>query len=361
MTQHHIGALPAAALLFCCRIFYLLTYSPRSPEYGGAASMVAFLTAGLVSILECIVFWQLMRRCGASGLPELFRRRGRVLSTLCELAVLLVLAGSTLSTVLNASGFLTSAVYPGAGAQITAAATMLVCAYGAYSGIEAVSRMALPVAVVFAVGLAVAVAGIAGEIRLAYFVPVGMEAAPQVLELFFQALCHNTEVLLFLLLAEKIRDTGPAVYARGALGSMAFYQISILLVTVALGPFAYVRSYPIYSMLAAAELSVVTRLDIINLLVWILVAFVRGSAYLYGMVGCVRRLVPRLSRVQAVLWVGLGMAALAWCLCGSLERGLGLWELWSGAIPLLLTLAVVLASTGAARAAGKGEKSCENG
>lgn len=142
---------------------------------------------------------------------------------------------------------------------------------------------------------------------------------------------------------------------------MAFYQISILLVTVALGPFAYVRSYPIYSMLAAAELSVVTRLDIINLLVWILVAFVRGSAYLYGMVGCVRRLVPRLSRVQAVLWVGLGMAALAWYLCGSLERGLRLWELWSGAIPLLLTLAVVLASTGAARAAGKGEKSCENG
>ena len=135
MTQHHIGALPAAALLFCCRIFYLPTYSPRSPEYGGAASMVAFLTAGLVSILECIVFWQLMRRCGASGLPELFRRRGRVFSTLCELAVLLVLAGSTLSTVLNASGFLTSAVYPGAGAQITAAATMLVCAYGAYSGI----------------------------------------------------------------------------------------------------------------------------------------------------------------------------------------------------------------------------------
>lgn len=361
MTQHHIGALPAVALLFCCRIFYLLTYSPRSPEYGGAASMVAFLTAGLVSILECVVFWQLMRRCGASGLPELFRRRGRVFSTFCELAVLLVLAGSTLSTVLNASGFLTSAVYPGAGAQITAAATMLVCAYGAYSGIEAVSRMALPVAVVFAVGLAVAVAGIAGEIRLAYFVPVGMEAAPQVLELFFQALCHNTEVLLFLLLAEKIRGTGPAIYVRGALGSMAFYQISILLVTVALGPFAYVRSYPIYSMLAAAELSVVTRLDIINLLVWILVAFVRGSAYLYGMVGCVRRLVPRLSRVQAVLWVGLGMAALAWYLCGSLERGLGLWELWSGAIPLLLTLAVVLASTGAARAAGKGEKSCENG
>ena len=48
---------------------------------------------------------------------------------------------------------------------------------------------------------------------------------------------------------------------------MTFYQLrSILLVTVTLGPFAYVRSYPIYSMLAAAELSVVTRLDIINLL-----------------------------------------------------------------------------------------------
>lgn len=98
------------------------------------------------------------------------------------------------------------------------------------------------------------------------------------LELFFQALYHNTEVLLFLLLTDKVRGAGTAVYARGVLGSMTFYQLSILLVTVTLGPFAYVRSYPIYSMLAAAELSVVTRLDIINLLVWILVAFVRGCS-----------------------------------------------------------------------------------
>lgn len=87
----------------------------------------------------CAVFWGLLRRCGASGLPELFHRQGRAFAAFCELAVLLVLTGSALSTVMNASGFLTSAVYPGAGAQITAAAAMLVCAYGAYSGIEAVS------------------------------------------------------------------------------------------------------------------------------------------------------------------------------------------------------------------------------
>ena len=48
MTKNHIGALPASALIFCCRIFYLLTYSPRGPEYGGSASMTAFLAAGLV-------------------------------------------------------------------------------------------------------------------------------------------------------------------------------------------------------------------------------------------------------------------------------------------------------------------------
>ena len=155
MTKNHIGALPASALIFCCRIFYLLTYSPRGPEYGGSASMTAFLAAGLVSIGLCAVFWGLLRRCGASGLPELFHRQGRVFAAFCELAVLLVLTGSALSTVMNASGFLTSAVYPGAGAQITAAAAMLVCAYGAYSGIEAVSRMALPVAAVFVAGLAV--------------------------------------------------------------------------------------------------------------------------------------------------------------------------------------------------------------
>ena len=181
------------------------------------------------------------------------------------------------------------------------------------------------------------------------------------LELFFQALYHNTEVLLFLLLTDKVRGAGTAVYARGVLGSMTFYQLSILLVTVTLGPFAYVRSYPIYSMLAAAELSVVTRLDIINLLVWILVAFVRGAAYLYCMVGCVRRLAPGLRRSHAAAGVGIGMTALAWYLCGSLDRGLELWELWSGAAPFLLSAAIILLSVLAALAAGKKVKSCENG
>ena len=65
MTKNHIGALPASALIFCCRIFYLLTYSPRGPEYGGSASMTAFLAAGLVSIGLCAVFWGLLRWCGA--------------------------------------------------------------------------------------------------------------------------------------------------------------------------------------------------------------------------------------------------------------------------------------------------------
>ena len=353
MTKNHIGALPAAALLFCCRIFYLLTYSPRSREYGGSVSMIAFIAAGVVSIALCWLFWALMRRCGAAGLPDLFHRRGRLFAALCEGAVLFVLGGSALSTVMNASGFLTSAVYPGAGAQITAAAAMLVCAYGAYSGIEAVSRMALPVAAVFVAGLAVAVAGIAREIQPVYFTLAGPSDFPGILELFFQALSHNTEVLLFLLLAGKIRGASPAVYTRGALASMTFYQLSILLVTVTLGPFATVRSYPIYSMLAAAELSVLNRLDIVNLLVWILVTFVRCSAYLYCMVGCVRRLVPSLRRSRAAAGVGLGMTALTWFLCGSLDRGLGLWELWSGTAPLLVTAGIVLIGVMAALTAGK--------
>lgn len=66
MTKNHIGVLPASALIFCCRIFYLLTYSPRGPEYGGSASMTAFLAADWSPPL-CAVFWGLLRRCGCLG------------------------------------------------------------------------------------------------------------------------------------------------------------------------------------------------------------------------------------------------------------------------------------------------------
>lgn len=348
IVKNHIGALGATALVFCCRIFYLLTYSPKSEEYGGSVSMLAFFLAGVASILLCTVFWFMLRRCGAHSLPELYQRQGRVFATLCELAVLGVLSGSALSTVLNFSGFMSSTVYPGAGAQVMAAAVMFAAAYGAYSGMEAISRLAIPVTLVLLIGLATAAAGIVGSINPVYLVAPGPEGVPQVLELFFQALFHNTEVLLFLILSDKIREGSPKIYAWGAAFSMSVYQFTILLVTMALGPFAYVRSYPIYSMLAAAELSVLTRLDMINMVIWIFITYIRCAAYLYCICGCIRRMAPSWQRGHVSLGVGVLGALAGSYLCGGLNRGLALWELWSGAAPFVLAAGVLLLSVCAA-------------
>ncbi|MBS4784592.1 MAG: GerAB/ArcD/ProY family transporter [Clostridiales bacterium] len=341
-VKNHIGVLGASALIFCSRIFYLLTYSPQGEEYGGSVSMLAFFLAGVASMLLCSLFYHILRRCGARSLPELYHRQGRVFAVLCELAVLGILFGSALSTVMNFSSFMSTAVYPGSGAQVTAAAVVLAAAYGAYSGIEAISRLAIPVTAVLLLGLLTAAAGIAGTADFVYLTAPRPEAVPQVLELFFQALFHNTEVLLFLVLSDKIRDCTPRVYLSGTALSMSVYQAAILLVTITLGPFTYVRSYPIYSMLAAAELSVLNRLDIVNLVVWIFITFVRCSAYLYCICGCIRRLAPDCGREKVTLGVGLFSTLAAVYLCGGLDRGLMLWELWSGAAPFLLFTAVLL-------------------
>lgn len=360
-VKNHIGGAGAAALIFCCRIFYLLTYSPQGPEYGGSVSMLAFFLAGVASVLLCGLFYAVLRRCGARSLPQLLHRQGRVFAALCELVLLGVLFGTTLGTVMNMSGFLSAAVYPGVGAQVTAAALVLAAAYGAYSGLEAISRLAVPVAAVLLLGLLTAGAGLAGEVNFVYFTPPGPQSVSQVARLFFQALYHNTEVLLFLTIADKVRGSSPGAYAAGTALSMSVYQAAILLVTVTLGPFAYLRSYPIYSMLAAAELSVLDRLDIVNLVVWIFITFVRCAAYLYCIVGAVRRLAPGLGRERATLGVGAVSALAAVLLCGSLDRGLLLWEAWSGAAPFLLFAAVLLLAAAAAfisarRAKGRGKR-----
>ena len=340
--KNHIGALPAAALLFCCRIFYLLTYSPADSQSGGAVSMLAFLLAGTVSIGLCALGWGLLRRCGVNSLPELYRRGNRLTAAVFEGITAAVLFGAALSTVMNAAGFLTAAVYPGAGAQVIAAAIVLTAAYGAYSGAEALSRLALPVALVFLMGLLLAGWGVLDLAEAAYFSVPEKADLPAVGRLFWQALVHNTEVLLFFLLSGKIRSARPSIYARGAAAAMLFYQLTIFLVTVTLGPFAYVRSYPIYSMLAAARLSVLGRLDAVGLVVWLMVTFLRCAVYLYAITGCLRRICPKAGRGRSVCLVGLVAAVGAWYLCGSLERGLALWELWSGAAPFWLMAGTVL-------------------
>ena len=116
--------------------------------------MLAFLLAGTVSIGLCALGWGLLRRCGVNSLPELYRRGNRLTAAVFEGITAAVLFGAALSTVMNAAGFLTAAVYPGAGAQVIAAAIVLTAAYGAYSGAEALSRLALPVALVFLAGAA---------------------------------------------------------------------------------------------------------------------------------------------------------------------------------------------------------------
>ena len=230
--------------------------------------------------------------------------------------------GWFISTVLNASVFLTSAVYPEAGAQITAAATMLVCAYGAYSGIEAVSRMALPVAVVFAVGLA------CGSGRNRWRDPAGLFCPG------WHGGCSPGAGAVFP--GPMPQHRGAAVPAPGRRNPGHWPRRSM---SGGAGVDGLLPDQHPAGDSGAGTLCLCAKLP--HLLdaggsrtlgghtaghhqpvgCWILVAFVRGSAYLYGMVGCVRRLVPRLSRVQAVLWVGLGMAALAGYLLAAVWNG----------------------------------------
>lgn len=337
-----LGAPQVICLLFTARIFNLLLYTPLgSQRYMGTVSMAAFFGAGLLSIFLARLLQGLMARYRVENLLQLASLAGVGWGKCCALVIGSVLFLVAVSTLVNFQYFLSLAVYPGFGPAVFVLAMAGAVAYGVYMGIEALSRFAVPVVILVVLSLALAIAVLAGDVQLVFLRSPLQEGWRPIALLLGQSVLHNTELLLFLLLAGDCPNHGRGLFARTMAGSMLCYQLVLFLVTTTLGSYGAGQRFPVYSMMASADLSILQRLDFIHIVVWIFISYLKCALYLYGTLLCLQHSSPKVTQGRGAVGLSLAMAVCALGLLPKLSRMMTLWRFQGLGLPFILAVLMV--------------------
>lgn len=220
-------------------------------------------------------------------------------------AFCLVLEVGRLAT--DFGGFAVDTLYPGSSAFFFGGALLLLALYGTHMGLEAAARAALPILILFSIGILLTAIGVRDEIRLIQLRPV--EDSAMIWKNGFRMGLLPDELLIFLVAGRQTSGRAgklPALTGGFGLSAVMLALASFLSGTV-LGGLQRSAGYPFFKVETLMSLSIFQRMDAWFLALWTGVLFIRCLFLLWA----AKQLVAPYTKVhQKFLLPVLGAAAL---------------------------------------------------
>ncbi len=315
------------------RVFSLFTYVPRQGSVSGQVTLLSIPLSVAVCWLLLTPFLRMRKTCG----PDLLVECGRLGKPFSAVAVLLFLGACLLQVAGSCSHFaffMTSSVYQTASREIFIGVLLVTGGYAAALGLEAFSRAG---SLLFAFALLVMglmLAALLPEIRLSQLYSPLAEGVEPLVRSLARTTAQNVELILFVLLLSRCRPGHDKRYLAGLLGITALlYEIFTFLTLTVLGDYSRMRLFPLHTLATVAEASVLGRMDLLHILLWSAVGFLRVTLYLYGAATCLHRLAKRLSMGMAVAICAFLTGVMA------LAIPIGVWDVASpGTLAVLSVL-----------------------
>ena len=256
-----------AILLCVCRLPAILFGLPGDGEEQIRAVVFGEMIRLLLSLPVCFF----LTRGGElqGGLAGGLFRSGAAGYLLCSLGGLMRDLGN----------FAADTLYPGAEAVFFGLTMLALILYGAHMGLESTARAALPVLVLFGIGMALTALGVREEIRLIQLRPV--ESAAAVRENALLTGLRPEELLILAAAGRRAGGKGKtrALWGFGLAGILA--GTAAFLCGTVLGGLQKSSAYPFFRVETLMRLSVFQRMDAWFMGLWTAVILIRGIALLW--------------------------------------------------------------------------------
>lgn len=275
-------------LLFMCRVFTLMTFSDSVD-----GSLTVQTTAAVISTaVQAVLIIPIVLLKGSVTRSAM--RKNRAAGTLLAVLYLLFFLFYTVNSALRFRRFLSERFFENAGSLLWLAVLLLVCAYCARLGVEALGRGGVLLFWLFAAALAVMAISSAGDFDMTNLV-FGEPVSNGLFTAVMEDLSRNGEICAAAFLAGHVRDRlRCGVY--GLLASkLILIELVILLITAVLGDFAAYTDYPFLTVGTFGGTGFIQRGDSLYLIVWTVTAVVNISLFLHISAGLIGEIVPNFN------------------------------------------------------------------
>ena len=210
----------------------------------------------------------------------LVRREGAVFSLSDKWAagiVILYLILAAVSTCTRLQFYASSTIFDAAPPWLIIISVAAVCLYGIFKGLPAVLRTGVIVGAGFLVLLLTVIIGISDDITLSYLYPALIDDPYSLTADVLSEFSKNAEGVLFAVLCLQVRQKAiKSLFISIPLSLFAMLLMTFLYNTV-LGEYLDVTNFPFYALSSLSDISVLQRLDGIDVVMWIMSAVIKVS------------------------------------------------------------------------------------
>lgn len=288
-----ISAAQAIILLFLCRMFGSITYSPSfTNTMEGSAILLADLIAVGCTLLSLIPMLILFYKNPDLRPIEESLSISKPFGLIVCWYLIVVMILAILDTITHFSFFMTNAIFPDTPSVIITTSLLIACVYGAYMGLEGLSRAAGIIFFFFLLSTLFIFVSAWKNIHFINLKPIIHTSSRDILSLIIESVSHNTEYVLLLLLYPyakgKVFSVPLGFFIASSAGILLIGTVTILI----LGDFTAKQMFPFYTVASVVDMGVIQRFDSIHMFLWVLVAYVRSSLYLIVAKSLLRKALP---------------------------------------------------------------------
>lgn len=285
-----ISVLQLCSVLVSSRIFSEAMSFPYEPSPYGMQRFSVIFTAKAILLLLFVPLILFSQKYDGQSVFSVILRKNRACGFIYGGVLAFLLTVSAAYTLSRLQFYTTSTIFNSAPSLIFIVIALLICAYGVYKGIEAVSRASLAIGAVLIVFIATVLLAVSGDFEFSFLYPVPIERPDDFISEVVTELSKNTEIYIFLI-AMGFSDKKPhrAIY----LGiGILFVIIELLAIsqTLVFGPYCEDLNFPFFIMSALSDIVVFQRLDGIDVVLWTLISVIRICVCVI----CVREIFTRL-------------------------------------------------------------------
>lgn len=316
-----ISSTQAVLLLFLCRMFTTVTFSPTHSNITESSSiLLGDLLSVLVTVILMLPLFFLINSknpdliCCASGCSKIF---GKIVGAYFFLIIILL----SIYTVTTFTSFITTAIFPNSSQVLIIVTFLIACTYGAIMGLEGVSRAGTIIFVVFLISIGFIIFALADNMKLYNIKPMVNEPVKSVITAIIANVSRNLEIVLLIILYPNINGSFTKI-SLGYIGLSSLFFLALGTVTVLiLGDYTIKQIFPFYSVTAIAHIGVFQRMDALYMGLWVVLGYIRTTLTLIASSFILRRIFPsqkgNFTFILTAVVIGLFAIALSFNASGA--------------------------------------------
>ena len=282
MQKERISAFQFFTMLFISRtlttVTYLSSYTKNVRLSDMLVQPIFRISMGILIMLPLYFIYKKQNRV---DILEIAREKSKALTSLFSFCYVFAFFYFTVVTIARLDVFAGTVVFPETDIDFMIVFAILLCAYGAYLGFEALGRSAVLSAILVIPALIFIMATLIKKVDLLNLTPVFYNGVTPVIKTAIDSVGQTVEYGVIALCLPKVAGNYKKGFFIWLILQTLLMAIMFFFAATVMGNFASTQLFPFHTLASLAEFAMFDRLDAIFTSVWILCAFIKAGLLIY--------------------------------------------------------------------------------